>query len=421
MTARPDQTPRHIRRNAAEAIEAALSASPVVLLQGPRQSGKSTLARMLVAAGRLDHYVTLDDIEPLEFATRHPDAFVDSLRGRVVLDEIQRAPGLMRAIKASVDRDRTAGRFLLTGSADILLLPKVSETLAGRMRIVDLWTFSQDELAGHRSRFIDACFSDGPLVAPASCESRDDIVQRMLRGGYPAAITAASDHDRDAWFDSHVRTLITRTVPDIANIDGLTDLPRLLRIVAARTSALANNADLSRSVGLPQTTLKRYLGILQAAFVIRSTPAWTAGVGRRLIRAPRLWLTDTGFAASLMRIDAARLEFEPALLGALLETFAGMELVRLAGWSRTRADLHPFRSTAGHEVDLVLEGPAGSIVGIEVKAATRASLSYAHGLAALAEASGRRFHRGIVLYTGTESRPLGPRFDLLPISALWTL
>lgn len=412
--------PGAIRRNSAAAVEAALAASPVTLLQGPRQCGKSTLARMLVDSGRLDRYVTLDDIEPLESATQRPDEFVTGLQGRVVIDEIQRAPEVLRAIKASVDRERSAGRFLLTGSANVLMLPKLSETLAGRMRIVDLWTFAQDELASRSSTFIDACFAQGPLAVRATNESRDALLARVLRGGYPPAVAAASAADRDAWFESHVRTLITRTVPDIANIDGLLELPRLLRLLATRTSALLNAADLSRSAGLPQTTLKRYLAILQAAFVTHPVPAWTPGVGRRLIRAPRLWLTDSGFAASLMRLDAARLEHEPALLGALVETFVGTELLRMLGWSQTRADLFHFRTSAGHEVDLVLEGPAGKIVGIEVKASVRGSLDDARGLTALAEASGERFHRGIVLYAGNELRPLGPRFDLVPISALWS-
>lgn len=394
--------------------------SPVVLIQGPRQSGKSTLARTLVEQGVLDHYVTLDDVEPLEWARRSPDGFVDSLRGRVVLDEIQRAPELLRAIKANVDRERTPGRFLLTGSANVLLLPRLSESLAGRMRIIDLWPFAQEELSGHASHFIDVLFADGPLDLGPAPEARDAVFERMLRGGYPPALALRDPAQRDGWFDSHARTLATRTVPDIAQLEGLLELPRLMRLLASRSGTLLNTAEVARGIGMPQTTIKRYMAVLHAAFLVHLVPAWTAGTGRRLIRTPKSWFTDTGLAASLLRLDGPRLEVEPALSGQLLETFVGLELLKLSTWNRTRVGLHHFRSAAGHEVDMVLEGPAGRIVGIEVKASTRGSRDDLRGLNALAESSGERFHRGVVFYTGTELRALGPRVDLVPISALWS-
>ncbi len=412
--------PPLIGRLAAPLVRDALAAAPVVLLQGPRQCGKSTIARMLVEEGRLDRYLTLDDIEPLEAAKRTPDDFVAGIADRVVIDEIQRAPELLRAIKARVDRDRTPGRFLLTASANVLLLPRLSETLAGRMRIVDLWPFAQTEIQSVSSGFISACFSDEPMSPAIMPESRAALMQHILGGGYPPALATSTPAQRADWFASHARTLATRTVPDIVRIEGLLELPRLMRMLATRTGTLLNAADIARGVGLPQTTLKRYLAVLQAAFVLQLVPAWTAESGRRLIRTPKLLFTDTGFASSLMQLDADRLEIEPALTGQLVETFAAMELVKLATWSHPRVALHHFRSAAGHEVDLVLEGPAGRLVGVEVKSAIRGSGDDARGLRALAESSGSRFHRGVVLYAGDEVRPLGKNMDLVPMSALWT-
>lgn len=408
-----------IRRNLEKPLLAALAVSPVVLLQGPRQCGKSTLARSLVEAGKLDRYITLDDIEPLALATKQPDVFVERLKGRVVIDEVQRAPELLRAIKARVDRERAPGRFLLTGSANVLMLPKLSETLAGRMRIVDLWPFAQDELAERASTFIDALFAEGALAVPAGKDTRAAFLGRVLRGGYPPIHALGDEAQREGWFDSHARTLTTRTVPEIVRFEGLLELPRLLQLLAARTGTLLNMAEISRHAGIPQTTLKRYMAVLQAAFLIRPLPGWTSGAGRRLIRAPKLWFTDTGFAAGLLRLDAARLDHEPSLLGHFLESFVGLELLKLSGWSKASVQLHHFRTANGREVDLVLEGPGGRVVGVEVKAAERGQRDDAHGLEALAEAAGKRFHRGVVLYTGSEVVPIGRRMDLVPLDAIW--
>jgi uncharacterized protein len=336
----------------------------------------------------------------------------------LVLDEVQRAPDLLLAIKAAVDRQRTPGRFLLTGSANVLLLPRVAESLAGRMEIVPLWPFSQGEIEGGGEGFIDAAFSGAPPALGRSSSSTQ-LADRVLRGGYPEAVPLASAERRRAWFDAYVTTILQRDVRDLARIEGLTELPRLLALLAARPMAQLNFADLARGTGLPQSTLKRYFALLETVFLVRLLPPWYASIGKRLVKTPKVLLTDTGLAAHLMGIDSARLAQDRTLLGGLLESFVAMELVKHAGWSADPPALYHFRTHEGDEVDLVLERRDGALVGIEVKSAATVSAADFKGLHRLAAIAGRRLRRGIVLYTGGETVPFGAGLFALPVEALW--
>ena len=401
---------------------AALARSPVVFLNGARQTGKSTLAKALAGGPHPASYITLDDATTLAAAQADPAGFVAGLDGPVVMDEVQREPRLFLPIKAAVDRDRRPGRFLLTGSASVMALPQLAHALVGRVEILTLWPFSQGELEGHGDDFVDAIFRSR-VAAPARTGTRRStpIERRLLTGGFPEVATRKTNAGRRAWFASYTTTILQREVRDLANIEGLAVLPSLLRLLAARAATLLNTSELSRSTGIPNTTLKRYLALLEATFLIQPLPAWSANLSKRLVRAPKLLLCDTGLLAHLLGVDARRLAAERALVGALLENFVAMELAKQASWSEVRPAIHHFRTHAGEEVDVVLEDAAGRVVGIEVKAAATVGARDLRGLRALAEALGKKFVRGVVLYTGTEVIPFGERVHAVPLEALWTM
>lgn len=403
-------------RNILPLVEEAITDSPVVLLNGARQTGKSTLAQTLVSDPT--QYFTFDDASVLSAASADPSGFIAGLPKTVVLDEVQRVPELFLAVKAVVDRDRRSGRFLLTGSANVLMLPRLADSLAGRMAILQLWPLSQGELEGKRETFIDRVFAD---TAPdfQAPELGSSLPQRLLAGGYPEALGRTSERRRRAWFESYLTTILQRDIRDLANIEGLADLPRLLALLAARSSTLLNYAELSRSAGIPQSTLKRYLSLLEASFLVRFLPAWSGNLSKRLIKSPKILLNDTGLAAHLLGANEARLTRERTLFGQLLELFVVLELLKQRGWSETQPSLFHYRDTGNREVDVLLESPSGNLVGIEIKAAASVEAKDFRGLRALADEVGSRFQQGIVLYTGGRVVPFGTNLHAMPVSGLW--
>lgn len=406
-----------IRRNIHKYLAEAMADTPVVLLHGARQTGKSTLVREYTETVGDGRYITLDDATTLMAATEDPAGFLSRFDGPIILDEVQLAPGLFRAIKLAVDRDRQPGRFLLTGSADVLLLPHLSESLAGRMEILTLWPFSSSELAGNGRSFVDALFAEGPMPSVSSPESRPALLERMVTGGFPEAITRTSARRRNAWFGSYVTTILQRDVRELSNIEHLTLLPRLLSILAARAMSLSNHAELSRALGLPQSTLKRYMALLELTFLIRQIPSWSANLGKRLVKSPKVMLCDTGLMAYLLGLDSVA-AIPDHLTGALVENYVAMELTKHLGWSETRAVLYHFRERTGREVDMVLENAAGQVVGVEVKASASVTRNDLKHLRFLREQLGNRFFRGVVLYTGTESISFDENLEAVPLGAL---
>ncbi len=405
-------------RNITRTLLDALADRPVVVLHGARQAGKSWLAQKIAREAPPAEYLTLDDPAVLTAAASDPAGFVQSLRGNTVIDEVQRAPQLFVAIKANVDRDRRAGRFLLTGSANIWLVPRLSESLAGRMEILTLWPLSQGEIEGIREGFIDAAFADRPLPLKRAPVDRDDIFRRILAGGYPE-VQALPPTRRSRWFASYITAILQRDVRELAQrIEGLTELPRLLTALAGRTATLLNAAELSRASGIPERTVVRYLTLLEATFLISRVPAWTANLRKRLLKTPKVIMPDTGLAAYLQNVDARRLRVEPTLAGPLLETFVITELRKQQAWSTTLPEVAHFRTAHGEEVDVVLDA-RGRLVGIEVKAAASVSPDDFRGLRAMAAATGRRFHRGILFYLGDTAVAVGPQLYALPLPALW--
>lgn len=407
-----------IHRLITEKLAASLADTRVVLLNGARQTGKSTLARN-IAEIHAAPYLSLDDPTVLALARSDPDALVTGHSGLVVIDEVQHAPELFRAIKRVVDTDSRPGQFLLTGSANIFLLPKLAESLAGRMEILPLSPFSQSELAGASNNLVDALFSGKAWKMGKREIDRFDVCARMIAGGFPEAVARAAGARRDAWFRSYIAALLQRDVRDLANIEKLTDLPRLLNLLAARVGCLMNVAEISRAIGIPHTTLQRYLALLEAAFMSQPLPAWSANLGKRLVKSPKIHLLDTGLVAHLRGItDAAALSQSPDI-GPLLENFVVQEIRKQLALSLQTASAWHFRTATGSEVDLLLEAPDGRIVGFEVKAAGNVGQNDFKGLRALAEALGQRFVAGAVLYLGEQILPFGDGLQALPVSVLW--
>ncbi len=403
-----------------DSLLAALVDTPVVFLQGPRQSGKSTLVQFLLAGPQPARYITLDDPAVLAAAGASPHDFIARLDPPVAIDEVQLVPELFRAIKRAVDAERKPGRFLLSGSSNVLLAPKLSESLAGRMEILTLWPLSQGEIAGAREGFIDAAFSAGswPAVPPVSL-TRRALVQAILAGGYPEAVARTDANRRAAWFNSYLTTIIERDIRHLAAIEGLTQMPRLLTLLAAQTGGLLNVAGLSRDLGWTQPTLARYLTLLQATHLYRPLPAWLTTARQRLIKREKVYLGDTGLAGHLRKAALPALVEGTDNLGPLLEAFVGQELRKQASWSCARPDLFYYRTVTGREVDFVLEGRDGRVVGIEVKASVSISAADLAGLRDLAGTAGKKFVRGMVLYLGREVLPFGEDILAMPVTHLW--
>jgi predicted AAA+ superfamily ATPase len=408
-----------IARNLQAALHDALTDTPVVLLHGARQTGKTTLAQMLLQGGYSARYLTLDQTAVLAAATADPEGFVAGLGGPAVIDEVQRAPGLLTAIKARVDLDRRPGAFLLTGSASVLTLPRVADALVGRMQVITLWPLSQGEIEGRRESFLESVFDGGFGSGPPTTETRDAVVERVVRGGFPEAVSRSSASRREAWFDSYLSTIIQRDVRELGDLARLTEVPHLLRLLAARAASLVNMAEISRSAAMPQSTLKRYVALLHSLFLVSLLPAWSTNFSKRLVKAPKLLITDTGLASFLLGLDAARLREDPRVLGPLLEDFVAMELVKQLGWAAWRGRLFHFRTAEGAEVDIVLERADGRVVGVEVKAGVSLGAADFRGLRMLAEAAGPRFVRGVVLYLGETVVPFSENLCAVPLPALW--
>ena len=411
-----------LRRHLIDRLLDGLADTPAVLVNGARQTGKSTLVQSAELAEQSRQYLTFDDPGILAAAKRDPNGFVAGLNAPVTLDEVQHVPELFPVIKAAIDRNRQSGRFLLTGSANVMLLPKLSEFLAGRMEVLTLWPFSQGEMRGVRESFVDTLFSQKSVgwTGRTATARREELLETILAGGYPLAVARQSATRRDAWFQSYVMTMLQRDIRDLANIADVTAVPRLLSVVAARAGGLLNFADLSRSVALPQTTLKRYFALLEATFLVQLLRPWARNLGKRIIQTPKVYLNDTGLLAHLLGATVDRLKAEGNLAGAVLENFVLMELRKQSTWSATQPELFYWRTASGQEVDVVLEDRGGRVAGVEVKAAATLSGNDVRGLQGLATAAGKHWVRGVVLYAGTEVIPFSANVHGVPLSCLWS-
>jgi hypothetical protein len=399
-------------------IEAALADTPVVLLSGARQVGKTTLVANLNYSGSVE-ILTLDDAATRAAARTDPRAFVQRPVDTLVIDEVQLEPDLFRAVKAEVDRDRRPGRFVLTGSSRLLAAPGMAEALVGRAETLDLWPFSQGELAGVKEGFVDQLFEEPHRLIRNLETSRRELIDRVIAGGFPEAVRRPPARRR-RWFDSYVTTVSQTTIREIAAIERLAEIPRVLKLCAARTATELNVTAIASDIGLPARTVDGYLALLATAFLIQLVPAWSTNVSSKVVRRPKLVVADGGLAAHMLGASTPAVDQPGGMFGRLLETFVINEVRKQLGWSRTNPSLWHFRDRSGVEVDLVLEHPDGRVVAIEVKATSTPTGRDLRGLRFLEERLGERFRFGVLLTASPEALPFGPRLAALPVGSLWS-
>jgi uncharacterized protein len=404
-------------RHAENEIREALADTRVVLVNGARQSGKSTLIRH-VARGGAAEWRDLDAPLARQAALADPTGFVD-FPGMMVIDEIQRVPDLLLPIKVRVDADPQPGQFLLSGSARVLSLRGLPDALPGRMETIELWPFSQGEIDSRPDGFIDAVFVVGPDLRHESQVSRPEYADRIVRGGFPEAVKRENPKRRQRFHDSYVADLIARDVTQLAEIERTAQMRALIRLLAARNAQLLVVSEVGNEASLPRTTALRYISLLEEVFLIRQVPAWSGSLASRASKTPKVAFTDSGIAANLIGADARSLVRPGGAFGPLLEGFVLMELARQLTWSQTRAELFHYRTKDMIEVDAVLENRRGQVVGIEVKAASTVGSDDFRGLRQLASRVGDDFVSGIVLYTGQQTLPFGPKLRAMPVASLW--
>lgn len=405
-----------IERRVGPHVETALSDTRVVLIAGPRQAGKTTLARQFAGAGR--PYLTLDDAATLQAARTDPVGFIRGLK-RAVIDEVQRAPELMLAIKESVDTDQEPGRFLLTGSANLATVPAIADSLAGRMAVIPLLPFAQCELAGTPGDFLDRLFAGDDLQLASEPVTGKALTDIVLRGGYPEVVRRSQPARRKAWLEDYVSLILDRDVRDIANIDQLDRLPRLLDVLAEHAGQLTNHSSFGAALGLSSVTAQKYVAILERLFLVRTLPPWSTNRLTRLIKTPKLHFLDTGLLGALRDTDADDVLSDRTRFGPVLESFVVSEIFKLAAWSERRLTFSHYRTKDQDEVDLVIEDRRGRVIGIEVKAAATVRQQDLRGLRQLQEAVGDRFVHGIVLHDHDRITPFGEKLHAMPLSSLW--
>ncbi len=415
----PPGTPA-ISRHVQAKIAIALQDTRVVLIVGPRQAGKTTLARQYATPER--PYITLDDPATLAAARSDPAGFVRGLK-QAVIDEVQRAPDLLLAIKESVDKDQAPGRFLLTGSTNLMAMPLVADSLAGRLEVITLLPFAQAELAGTPGNLLDRLFDGAGPPAVGNPVVGDALLDIVFKGGYPEALRRTSASRRQAWLQDYVALILDRDVRDIANIDQLDRLPRLLDVLAAHTGQLVNHSSYGAALGLSVPTAQKYVGILERLFLVRMLPPWSHNAVSRLTKTPKLHFLDTGLLAALRGTDVSQLQKDRAAerthWGPLLENFVVSEVLKLCTWSDKRLRVAHFRTKEQDEVDLVLEDRQGRVIGIEVKASATVRAPDLRGLRQLQAAVGDKFVQGLVLHDHDRITPFDEKLHAGPVSMLW--
>lgn len=405
----------YLPRRAADLVLDALADTRVVVVNGARQVGKSTLAEVVLRNHPDGVARFLDDPGTRAAAVADPVSFVRH-DGLMLIDEVQRVPDLWLAIKNLVDRDPRPGRFLLTGSARLLGLRSLPDTLPGRSETIELWPLSQGEIDGATDRFVDAAFVQGAeLRAEPLGLGRRDYLARATRGGYPEAVRRDASRRRERFFEGYLADLIARDVKQVADIEHASDMRRLLSLLAAQTAGLLNVNRLASELSITAPTVRNYLRILETIYLVRLIPAWSANSTTRAVATPKVVFVDSGLAGYL---TAGAVSDAPR--GGLLENFVLGELARQLTWARSSIRLYHYRDRDQYEVDAVLEDNAGQVVGIEVKAAETLRGEDFRGLRLLQRRLGSRFRAGFVLYCGADSLSFGGSLTGLPVSALWT-
>ena len=403
--------PRFVERRAGEA----LADTPVVLIVGPRRAGKTTLTRKMAEEGRT--YITLDDRTVLDAALSDPNGFIRGL-DRAIIDEIQRAPDVLLAIKRSVDEDRRPGRFLLTGSANVMTLPRVADSLAGRIETIRMLPLARTEIAGTAPTFLERLF-EGRLEGERQAVIGDELVRLALLGGFPEAIERESERRRQAWARSYLTSVLTRDLRDIAEIERLAELPKFVRLLAEYSGRLVNYSQFGSEIDVSHKTGQRYVALLEQVFLVSTLQPWYTNALKRIAKTPKLHFLDSGLLAAVRGLSFDRVRADRGELGALLESFVFSEVLKLMTASDLQLAAYHFRDRQMREVGIVLERDDGTIAGIEVKAAATVTSRDFAGLRTLAEACKERFACGVVLYDSADYVPFGDKLAAAPLSCLW--
>jgi predicted AAA+ superfamily ATPase len=404
-------------RHAQPLVLEALADTRVVFVAGARQVGKSTLAKAIIRSGHPAQELSLDNRATREAALLDPDGFLADLDGPVFIDEIQRAPDLLLAIKDSVDRDRAPGRFLLTGSANVHTAQKVKDALTGRMETISLWPLSQSEIHRTNSNIVDTLLAGEPPRITSATVGRQAFVAPVAAGGFPEARTR-DGRRRARWFASYVDTTLDRDLREITDARKLAEMPRLLRLLAAQAANVLSYRALAAKLELTHDTVSEYIGLLQTIFLVRLLPAWRPGIAARETHAPKAYLVDSGLLAYLLGANELRIAGDDQVTGKVLENFAVTEVLKHAEWSTIDTTAYHYRQRE-EEIDLVLESRSGDLAAIEVKAAATVSRSDIRALQKLRDRTGERFKAGIVLCACERTLPFGDRLWAVPVSGLW--
>jgi uncharacterized protein len=407
-----------IERSIRPLVVEALGYSRVVLVLGARQVGKSTLARQVATSDHPATILTLDDQATRAAARADPHGFIAGLHGPVLIDEVQRVPDLLYAIKETVDADPVPGRFLLTGSANILTAPRISESLAGRVRRIGLWPLAQSEIHGGAHNFVDRLLAGDPPQVSGAPVGRDAFVDIVAQGGYPA-VRPLGERQRRYWYRDYVQGIVERDLRDIASAQKLSEMFRLIRLLAATSGRLLDYRKLARDLQISDKTVSAYIELLRTIFLVHVVPAWRPGLRSRELHTPKIYLTDTGLLAQQLGAGRQRIAEDDQLTGYALETFCGMEIVKHQSWAREDSTLRHYR-VHDDEIDIVIEAQSGDLAAIEVKARASIREHDWRVLKKLRDSRLSRFKAGVILYTGGRTIPLGERIWAVPISGLWS-
>jgi uncharacterized protein len=411
-----------LARRASELLRSRLRSARAVVVNGPRQSGKTSLLAQLNAESG-GSYLSLDDATNLRLARTDPAGFVTGFEEPLLIDEVQRGGDpLVLAVKSQLDRSPRKGRFVLAGSTRFLSEPRLSESLAGRVRFIDLWPLSQGEIDGRPDSFVDCAFEHPDSIARFKFPviTRHDVFKRVVRGGLPEAVLAPNDRDRSEFLKSYVRALTAKDVRDLADLEHVGQLGRIIRLLAARTSTELNVTDLARELGIAQSTFRRYVPLFETTYVHHTLPAWSGNSSSKVVKRPKLHFVDSGAAAILLGANADALARPTTTIsGQLLETFVAGELARQLTWAETDASLYHWRHNDGREVDIVIEAADGRVVAIEVKAGVDLDPAALSGLNHLRDQLGSRFVAGFVIHCAERVRPAGERLWSVPVNSLW--
>ena len=410
--------PRYSEHN----VKEALSDTPVVFIMGPRQAGKTTLVKTLITETGADNwtFITLDDQAQFEIARADPVGFIRNLPPtRIALDEVQRLPELFVSIKQAVDEQRTPGRFLLTGSANALLLPRLSDSLAGRMESIRLMTLSECEIRGRQPSFLTKLLNQ---EAPSTQDTRvrDHLLHRLVTGCFPEPLQRASERRSQAWYQQYLSTLIQRDIRDLTHIDHPDLMAKLLKLTAFYAGKLVNLTELGGKLGLDRLTIKKYMALLEQLFLVEQLPAWHSNEYKRLVKTPKLHSVDTGMMCAVRGLNRERLLKQPGDFGLVLESFVYNELRKQAVWIEEPLNFYHYRDKDKVEVDVIIENAMGDCFAIEVKAAATLSAKDFTGLKRFQSVAGERFKIGVLLYDGDHTTAFGDNLYAVPLGALWS-